>query len=296
MLGRLDRFVRVDGDDIRVNGRLLSIDDIALSAEPGSLAKVQATITATAYTLPAGSTPAAGPRPPLPRGPLRPGPLPPPPRPPRPLPRRPPRALGAQRHEDLRDRRRDRPRREASVAAGPGPRRGTRGAACRADARRGGRPDGARGRAGDAAGAAAPPADASLVRLDTGPAIARERAGRLRNPFAGTLGRADHVPPRRRQRCRRPERCRRRVHRLGLVRRELSAVRGGHRARHRRHVGQHAGAGPGADEHRQHGQRSHRDHQVPVDEHRRRRPRPTRSRCASARPTASAARCATSPA
>ncbi len=60
MLGRLDRFVRVDGDDIRVNGRLLSIDDIALSAEPGSLAKVQATITATAYTLPAGSTPAAG--------------------------------------------------------------------------------------------------------------------------------------------------------------------------------------------------------------------------------------------
>ncbi len=36
------------------------------------------------------------------------------------------------------------------------------------------------------AGAAAPPADASLVRLDTGPAIARKRAGRLRNPFAGT--------------------------------------------------------------------------------------------------------------
>jgi Tfp pilus assembly protein PilO len=57
MLGRLDRFVRVDGEDVRVNGRLLSIDDIALSAEPGSLAKVKATITATAYTMPVGSAP-----------------------------------------------------------------------------------------------------------------------------------------------------------------------------------------------------------------------------------------------
>jgi hypothetical protein len=59
MLGRVDRFVRIDGDDLRVSGRLLSIDDIALTAAPGGLANVQATITATAYTMPASAEPTA---------------------------------------------------------------------------------------------------------------------------------------------------------------------------------------------------------------------------------------------
>jgi hypothetical protein len=59
LLGRVDRFVRIDGDDIRVSGRLLSIDDIALSASPGGLANVEATITATAYTMPASTEPTA---------------------------------------------------------------------------------------------------------------------------------------------------------------------------------------------------------------------------------------------
>jgi hypothetical protein len=70
LLGRVDRFVRIDGDDIRVSGRLLSIDDISLSAAPG-LANVEATITATAYTMPASTepTPAAAQAPAAPAAP-----------------------------------------------------------------------------------------------------------------------------------------------------------------------------------------------------------------------------------
>lgn len=59
LLGRVNRFVRIEGDDVRVKGRLLSIDDIALSAAPGGLANVEATITATAYTMPASEPTAA---------------------------------------------------------------------------------------------------------------------------------------------------------------------------------------------------------------------------------------------
>ncbi|HEX2105178.1 MAG TPA: hypothetical protein VHF51_16105 [Solirubrobacteraceae bacterium] len=55
LLGRLDDFVQGPADKLRVNGRLLSVNDVNLTASSGA---VQASITATAYTMPAAKTPA----------------------------------------------------------------------------------------------------------------------------------------------------------------------------------------------------------------------------------------------
>jgi type II secretion system (T2SS) protein M len=48
-LGDVQRFVRVDGQNVDVRGRLLSVDGFALSAGPGGFPSVKATISATAY-------------------------------------------------------------------------------------------------------------------------------------------------------------------------------------------------------------------------------------------------------
>jgi hypothetical protein len=63
LLDSVQRFVSVDGKDVRVSGRLLTIDGIAL--QPQIFPEVKASITATAYLLPTdedatgGATPAA---------------------------------------------------------------------------------------------------------------------------------------------------------------------------------------------------------------------------------------------
>jgi hypothetical protein len=54
LLARLDDFVHGPADKLRVDGRLLSVSDLNLTSSSG---KVQANITATAYTMPAAKTP-----------------------------------------------------------------------------------------------------------------------------------------------------------------------------------------------------------------------------------------------
>jgi hypothetical protein len=54
LLDRVNRFVAVRGDDVQAHGRLLSVGDITLAISPDGFPNVQATITATAYTMPAG--------------------------------------------------------------------------------------------------------------------------------------------------------------------------------------------------------------------------------------------------
>jgi hypothetical protein len=60
MLDDINRFISVDGDDVRVRGRLLSIDGIALQAGSRGFPQVKASISATAYLLPAGEGATAG--------------------------------------------------------------------------------------------------------------------------------------------------------------------------------------------------------------------------------------------
>ena len=63
-LAGVQRLVRVDGKDVRVNGRLMTIDAFAMSAGDGGFPQVKATLSATTYLLPAdqgltaGATPA----------------------------------------------------------------------------------------------------------------------------------------------------------------------------------------------------------------------------------------------
>lgn len=65
---RLKRFVRVDGEKVRVRGRLLTIDSVQYTAEPESFPALTATVSATVFLSPkaegvtAGATP-AGPTP-----------------------------------------------------------------------------------------------------------------------------------------------------------------------------------------------------------------------------------------
>jgi hypothetical protein len=54
LLARLDGFVQGPADKLRVDGRLLSVNDLNLTASSG---RVQASIAATAYTMPAAKTP-----------------------------------------------------------------------------------------------------------------------------------------------------------------------------------------------------------------------------------------------
>jgi hypothetical protein len=67
LLDRVHRFVTARNGKVKVHGRLLSINDIALTAAPTGFPKVQATISASAYQAPAaqaaapgGATPAPG--------------------------------------------------------------------------------------------------------------------------------------------------------------------------------------------------------------------------------------------
>jgi hypothetical protein len=55
LLGRIDRFVATRGGDVHVRGRLLSIDSIALKPGSDGLSKIQADISATAFTAPAAT-------------------------------------------------------------------------------------------------------------------------------------------------------------------------------------------------------------------------------------------------
>jgi hypothetical protein len=48
-LGDVQRFVRVDGKDVDVRGRLLSVDGFGLVAGPGGFPNVKASVVATAY-------------------------------------------------------------------------------------------------------------------------------------------------------------------------------------------------------------------------------------------------------
>jgi hypothetical protein len=57
MLDRVHRFVRPGGADLAIRGRLLSVDDIALAPASDGFPNVQATISASAYTMPAARTP-----------------------------------------------------------------------------------------------------------------------------------------------------------------------------------------------------------------------------------------------
>jgi hypothetical protein len=58
LLDSVKHFVTVDGKDVRVSGRLLTIDGIAL--QPQIFPEVKASITATAYLLPASEDATAG--------------------------------------------------------------------------------------------------------------------------------------------------------------------------------------------------------------------------------------------
>jgi Tfp pilus assembly protein PilO len=66
LLAAVDRFSRVKGTQMQVNGRLLTIDGLTLSAGRGGLPQISGTITARAYVadlpdqLPSASQPAAG--------------------------------------------------------------------------------------------------------------------------------------------------------------------------------------------------------------------------------------------
>jgi Tfp pilus assembly protein PilO len=60
MLERVHDFVRTSGSGVAVSGRLLTVDDIALQPASEGFPRVQATISASAYTMPAPTTPAGG--------------------------------------------------------------------------------------------------------------------------------------------------------------------------------------------------------------------------------------------
>jgi hypothetical protein len=57
LLSRVNGFVRSEGDDLAIRGRLLSVDDISLTPASQGFPNVQATISASAYTMPAAKTP-----------------------------------------------------------------------------------------------------------------------------------------------------------------------------------------------------------------------------------------------
>jgi hypothetical protein len=63
-LARVDRFVEVRGKDVKVSGRLLTVDGISLATGTDGATTVKATIAATAYLTPkdsaAGSATATG--------------------------------------------------------------------------------------------------------------------------------------------------------------------------------------------------------------------------------------------
>jgi hypothetical protein len=59
-LRNVEHFTRVDGDQVSVSGRLLSIDGIALEAGEDGFPDVKATLSATAYLLPAEGSAAEG--------------------------------------------------------------------------------------------------------------------------------------------------------------------------------------------------------------------------------------------
>jgi hypothetical protein len=63
LLGRVNGFVRAQGDDLTIRGRLLSVDDISLAPASDGFPNVQATISASAYTMPAAKTPDAAAQP-----------------------------------------------------------------------------------------------------------------------------------------------------------------------------------------------------------------------------------------
>ncbi len=67
-LNRLDRFTEVDGEDITVRGRLLTVDGFSLSAGPKGFPDMLASVKATAYLLPADQGLTAGATPTAPTG------------------------------------------------------------------------------------------------------------------------------------------------------------------------------------------------------------------------------------
>jgi Tfp pilus assembly protein PilO len=67
LLGRLDGFVRADGDNVSVRGRLLTVDGVALTPGVKDLSRIDAKVVATAYLAPdaakAGAATGAAPQP-----------------------------------------------------------------------------------------------------------------------------------------------------------------------------------------------------------------------------------------
>jgi hypothetical protein len=58
LLAEVQRFISINGKDVRVHGRLLTIDGLALT--PQTFPQVKANISATAYLLPSAETSSAG--------------------------------------------------------------------------------------------------------------------------------------------------------------------------------------------------------------------------------------------
>jgi len=59
-LARLDRFTQVEGEDITVRGRLLTVDGFSLGASAKGFPNMLASVHATAYLLPPDESLAAG--------------------------------------------------------------------------------------------------------------------------------------------------------------------------------------------------------------------------------------------
>jgi hypothetical protein len=72
-LSRLDAFVKVNGANVQVNGRLLTVDGFSLGPSPKGLPTMEASVHATAYLLPADQGLTAGSTPVGPATPATPG-------------------------------------------------------------------------------------------------------------------------------------------------------------------------------------------------------------------------------
>ncbi len=72
-LNRVKRFTRIDGEKIRVSGRLLTIDGLSLMPGPKGFPQMTAQIRATAFVLPADAAPGAAAATPVGGAPAAPG-------------------------------------------------------------------------------------------------------------------------------------------------------------------------------------------------------------------------------
>lgn len=67
-LRRVDRFVRAGGKTVRVEGRLLTVNGVALQPAPTGFPAMQATLSVNAYLIPPGQDATGGASPSAPAG------------------------------------------------------------------------------------------------------------------------------------------------------------------------------------------------------------------------------------